>query len=640
MLCSLLVILLALSCSNIARVASPEITDNSLTQNSTQSSSNTHLWGTWDISIDPSDGSVDIVPLRGACFTANVTKFIDTPISVLNISINSVDSQPTYLGIDLDVDITHPFPGLTQYIGFDVMGVFLGDGDAIYPGPGAFAVAGDANQQLLNADGYTRWYNAPEFETAGTILPIAGYYPGSSGVTGYTPTAELNPYKYFCDALTAPEDLFHYLSIAYFDRGTFWPGSTNTRNYLLRFPKPGPVQFQYQVIAHWEPNANSPDPPIDLGDFPWYANIDEAPAVDIVDSSTAFYISPSTYGGNVILDVKVFDWSAELISTAMGEYVINCYSDAWAGNGNVDMIPTSDDSYWYGYDVDIPVTSLSSTDPIDVWIEILYPSLDYTNSWGVSNDATGPLCAFFKYEVPVDTTVPYTIEVIQPNGGEILYIGEDYEILWDAPAMPGTVTIEYSKDEFTSDVNIIATGEPNDGTCMWVGIPNDPTIHGKVRVTSELYPTVTDMSDNFFGIEEFFGTGWARSWGGSEERCFGVAVDDEGNSYSTGYFRTFTQTDFDPGPGEDWHTSNSDDIFLSKFDNDGEFQWARTWGGSSTDEGHGVEVADGYVYVTGFFRYTADFDTGTGTDDHTASGSEDVFLTKFDTDGNFIWAET
>jgi hypothetical protein len=37
----------------------------------------------------------------------------------------------------------------------------------------------------------------------------------------------------------------------------------------------------------------------------------------------------------------------------------------------------------------------------------------------------------------------------------------------------------------------------------------------------------------------------------------------------------------------------------------------------------------GYVYATGFFEGTADFDPGPGEDWHASIGSEDAFLSKF-----------
>ncbi len=136
--------------------------------------------------------------------------------------------------------------------------------------------------------------------------------------------------------------------------------------------------------------------------------------------------------------------------------------------------------------------------------------------------------------------------------------------------------------------------------------------------------------------------GWARSWGGTFDRSFGVAADPDGNSYTVGYFESFDTVDFDPGDGEDLRSSNGgQDICVSKFDTYGNFCWARTWGGSSDDEAQSVCVGfDGSIYIAGSFRGAVDFDTGSGVDTHTASGGEDSFLSKFDPDGNFIWARS
>jgi hypothetical protein len=52
--------------------------------------------------------------------------------------------------------------------------------------------------------------------------------------------------------------------------------------------------------------------------------------------------------------------------------------------------------------------------------------------------------------------------------------------------------------------------------------------------------------------------------------------------------------DFDPGDDKkDEYTSNGfEDVFLSKFDSSGDFKWARTWGGIHSDYGRGVAVDD------------------------------------------------
>jgi len=134
---------------------------------------------------------------------------------------------------------------------------------------------------------------------------------------------------------------------------------------------------------------------------------------------------------------------------------------------------------------------------------------------------------------------------------------------------------------------------------------------------------------------------WAKTWGGGNaEDSPGVAVDNSGSVYATGYFEL--TVDFDPGGGVDNHTStNYRDSFLSKFDSSGGFLWARTWGGNSTDASYGVDVdGSGSVYVTGAFRETVDFDPGIGVNNHTSNGAPDVFLSNFDSSGGFLWAKT
>jgi hypothetical protein len=131
---------------------------------------------------------------------------------------------------------------------------------------------------------------------------------------------------------------------------------------------------------------------------------------------------------------------------------------------------------------------------------------------------------------------------------------------------------------------------------------------------------------------------WARSWGFASS-CE-ATIDDGGNVWLSGIF--LGSTDFDPGAGVDEHTSNGDqDIYLSKLDSTGNFLWARTWGGAGKDEINSVAIDDADdAYATGCFLGTVDFDPGTGVDEHTSLGESDMFLSKFDSTGNFLWART
>ena len=71
----------------------------------------------------------------------------------------------------------------------------------------------------------------------------------------------------------------------------------------------------------------------------------------------------------------------------------------------------------------------------------------------------------------------------------------------------------------------------------------------------------------------------------------------------------------------------------------GNFELAVTGGSIGADVAQSV-VTDsaGNVYTTGSFTGTVDFDPGTGTVNLTSVGLEDIFVTKSDSSGGFLWA--
>jgi Secretion system C-terminal sorting domain/Beta-propeller repeat len=131
---------------------------------------------------------------------------------------------------------------------------------------------------------------------------------------------------------------------------------------------------------------------------------------------------------------------------------------------------------------------------------------------------------------------------------------------------------------------------------------------------------------------------WARAMGGSGVD-FGqaIAVDNAGNVYSAGLF--MNTADFDPGPGVFNLTSaGSWDIYISKLDSAGIFQWAKRIGSTGDDRGLSIATDGVAVYVTGMFSLTVDFDPDAGTFNLTSAGTVDVFIMKLDASGNFVWA--
>lgn len=147
--------------------------------------------------------------------------------------------------------------------------------------------------------------------------------------------------------------------------------------------------------------------------------------------------------------------------------------------------------------------------------------------------------------------------------------------------------------------------------------------------------------DGFISKLDSNGTfSWATQLGGTlNDRYLGIAIDASSSIQSVGAFEG--TADFDPGIASYNLTSaGAEDIFVSKFDLNGNLTWAVQMGGISRDFAIGVAIdASSNIYTAGyFFGGTADFDPGAGTYNLTAA-SDDVFISKLDSSGGFLWAK-
>ena len=134
---------------------------------------------------------------------------------------------------------------------------------------------------------------------------------------------------------------------------------------------------------------------------------------------------------------------------------------------------------------------------------------------------------------------------------------------------------------------------------------------------------------------------WAKAFGGAgTEVGYSIALDGSGNLHTTGYF--YNSADFDPGAGTTNMTSaGSSDVFISKLNATGGLVWAKTLGGTTTDDGYSVTVdASSNVYTAGRFGDTVDFDPGAGTANLTSAGSNDAFILKLDASGTATYTDT
>ena len=117
-----------------------------------------------------------------------------------------------------------------------------------------------------------------------------------------------------------------------------------------------------------------------------------------------------------------------------------------------------------------------------------------------------------------------------------------------------------------------------------------------------------------------------------------AVIAADGSVYVSGCFSG--TADFDPGPGACLLTSAGNrDAFISKLDSAGNFVWARRMGGTGDDYAEDLAIAsDGSVCVVGCFNGTANCDVGAGTFCLTSAGGYDIFLSRIDSAGSFVWA--
>lgn len=134
---------------------------------------------------------------------------------------------------------------------------------------------------------------------------------------------------------------------------------------------------------------------------------------------------------------------------------------------------------------------------------------------------------------------------------------------------------------------------------------------------------------------------WGKTMGGVDyEEAYDLALDGLGNIYTTGYFQDVC--DFDPGPSTFTlnATGISTEIFISKLDASGNFVWAKQVGGPGDQEAYKLctDLMNN-VYLTGYFENVCDFDPGIGTFTLASAGQSDIFISKLDANGNFIFTD-
>lgn len=165
-------------------------------------------------------------------------------------------------------------------------------------------------------------------------------------------------------------------------------------------------------------------------------------------------------------------------------------------------------------------------------------------------------------------------------------------------------------------------------------------IGGSFRNTVDFDPDPidTDIKTSVGGADmmlvKFDFTGdyiWSAAVGAAnDDQVWGISVDKHNSIYASGFFR-FT-IDFDPGAGTANVATNCAcvfaDQFIWKLDENGQYLYAESMGGTNNDHSLDVHANGDFVYLTGYLNGSTDLDITTGTNTVVSNGSADYTFSK------------
>jgi hypothetical protein len=183
-------------------------------------------------------------------------------------------------------------------------------------------------------------------------------------------------------------------------------------------------------------------------------------------------------------------------------------------------------------------------------------------------------------------------------------------------------------------------GGPSGDIGNGIGIDSTHNVYvtGEIEETAQFGSgiSVTSEGANDIFVAKYDVNGnilWAKGFGSDQgsDKGRAMVVSKEGNCYITGNFTNTTEFD-----SHTLNTNGGNDIFITKINTDGDVLWAKKAGGSSQDRGYGIALdAFENVYVTGTFTQSATLKNTTITN----PGNNSTFLAKYDSTGHFEWVK-
>jgi hypothetical protein len=182
-----------------------------------------------------------------------------------------------------------------------------------------------------------------------------------------------------------------------------------------------------------------------------------------------------------------------------------------------------------------------------------------------------------------------------------------------------------------SDGNVYLTGSFNNTVVFGEGESSESTLEGQ---SSDIFVAKYDTDGVLTWVVK---AGGANSEGGKN-----IDLDADGNIVITGNY--FNSAVFGAGlVNETTLNDSNESSFLAKYDNDGVFLWAvEPFSSGTADIGADLKIDNqGDILFTGSFFGTITLGAGTANEMQlTGSGSDEIIVAKYSTEGDFVWAKT
>lgn len=340
-----------------------------------------------------------------------------------------------------------------------------------------------------------------------------------------------------------------------------------------------------------------------------------------VEAATLDYQSTSAFGTSAL------DYGSAMKTDSEG----NLYIAGQLSPGTADLDPTDG--------VDNKTNSLGG---YDIFLTRINADGTYgwTKTWGGSgNDSVYNLAFDSDNNVYIVGEFAGTVD-FDPGAGDVSHTSA------------GSVDTFFSKFSAEGEllyVKVFGGASHDRGHGIVINESGEIFIAGKFSSTVDFDPSGGTDSQASLGNYDGFLTkfnadgtyGWTRILGSTDRDTVNdLQLGSDGSIYLAGVYRL--TVDFDPSGGTSNQTSvGLDDPFLSKFNADGTHVWTRAWGSTSNDFSFNLRVnEDDDVYIIGSFQGTVDFDPSGTTNSIVSAGSEDSYVSKFDSDGNYIFTRT